>query len=143
MRDGECDVVLAYALDRLSRDQNHIGVLFADAEDADVRLEFVTEDFEEVAVAVELPAEHVEGADQVASGAVDERRYATSIRRIAGHHLDVDGQRLCPLNSSAKMSSRAGRCSVDDAAPWRRLLAARPARAHARRDSFTRSVARA
>ena len=76
MRDGECDVVLAYALDRLSRDQNHIGVLFADAEDADVRLEFVTEDFEEVAVAVELPAEHVEGADQVASGAVDERRYA-------------------------------------------------------------------
>ena len=33
--------------------------------------------------------------------------------------ISVDGQRLCPLNSSAKMSSRAGRCSVDDAAPWR------------------------
>ena len=33
--------------------------------------------------------------------------------------ITVDGQRLCPLNSSAKMSSRAGRCSVDDAAPWR------------------------
>ena len=31
----------------------------------------------------------------------------------------VDGQRLCPLNSSPKMSSRAARCSVDDAAPWR------------------------
>ena len=50
MRDGECEVVLAYALDRLSRDQNHIGVVFADAEDADVRLEFVTEDFEDTAI---------------------------------------------------------------------------------------------
>ena len=40
-------------------------------------------DAREVAVAVELPAEHVEGADQVASGAVDECRYATSTGRIA------------------------------------------------------------
>jgi site-specific DNA recombinase len=47
MRDGECDVVVAYALDRLSRNQNHIGVLFAEAEDAGVRLELVTEDFED------------------------------------------------------------------------------------------------
>ena len=40
--------------------------------------------------------------------------------------VNVDVQRLCPLNSSAKMSSRAGRCSVDDAAPWR--LGGPPAR---------------
>ena len=49
MRDGECEVVLAYALDRLSRNQNHIGVLFDEAETAGVRLEFVTEDFEDTA----------------------------------------------------------------------------------------------
>ncbi len=50
MRDGECDVVLAYALDRLSRNQNHIGVLFDEAETSGVRLEFVTEDFEDTAI---------------------------------------------------------------------------------------------
>ena len=49
MRDGECEVVLAYALDRLSRNQNHIGVLFDEAETAGVRLEFATEDFEDTA----------------------------------------------------------------------------------------------
>ena len=50
MRDGACDVVLAYALDRLSRNQNHIGVLFDEAETSGVRLEFVTEDFEDTAI---------------------------------------------------------------------------------------------
>ena len=43
------------------------------------------------------------------------RRPAAPAPRV----VNVDVQRLCPLNGSAKMSSRAGRCSVDDAAPWR------------------------
>ena len=50
MRDGECEVVLAHALDRLSRNQNHIGVLFDEAETAGVRLEFATEEFEDTAI---------------------------------------------------------------------------------------------
>src|SRR4051812_34439158 len=39
-------VVLSYAVDRLSRNQNHIGVLFEDVRQAGARLEFVTEKFE-------------------------------------------------------------------------------------------------
>lgn len=50
MRDGECEVLIGYALDRLSRNQNHVGVLLAEAEDAGVRIELVTESFEDTAI---------------------------------------------------------------------------------------------
>ena len=50
LRRGEVDVVIAYAVDRLSRNQNHIGVLFDEVEQAGARLEFVTERFEDTAV---------------------------------------------------------------------------------------------
>src|SRR5581483_4949486 len=39
---GAGDVVLAYAVDRLSRNQNHIGVLFDEVQQAGARLELVT-----------------------------------------------------------------------------------------------------
>ena len=50
LRRGEADIVIAYAVDRLSRSQNHIGILFDEFERAGVRLEFVTERFEDTAV---------------------------------------------------------------------------------------------
>jgi len=50
LRHGDTDVVIAYAVDRLSRSQNHIGVLFDEFEQAAVRFEFVTERFEDTAV---------------------------------------------------------------------------------------------
>ena len=50
VRQGEADVVVAYAVDRLSRSQNHIGLLFDEFETAGVKLEFVTERFEDTAV---------------------------------------------------------------------------------------------
>ena len=50
LRDGDADVVVAYAVDRLSRNQNHIGILFDEFQRAEVRLEFVTERFEDTAV---------------------------------------------------------------------------------------------
>src|SRR5215213_9715457 len=43
IRRREVDVVIAYAIDRLSRDQNHRAVVFAEAEYHDVHMEFVTE----------------------------------------------------------------------------------------------------
>ena len=50
LRHGTADVVVAYAVDRLSRNQNQIGVLFDDVEQAGARLEFVTENFEDSAI---------------------------------------------------------------------------------------------
>lgn len=50
LRDGTVDVLLAHAVDRLSRNQNHVGVLLDEAEEAGVRLDFVTEEFEQTLV---------------------------------------------------------------------------------------------
>ena len=50
LRQGTVDVVVAYAVDRLSRNQNHIGVLFDEVEQAGAQLQFVTEKFEDTAI---------------------------------------------------------------------------------------------
>ena len=50
LRQGSVDVVVAYAVDRLSRNQNHIGVLFDEVEQAGAPLQFVTEKFEDTAI---------------------------------------------------------------------------------------------
>jgi len=49
LRQGAVDVVVAYAVDRLSRNQNQIGVLFDEVEQAGAQLQFVTEKFEDTA----------------------------------------------------------------------------------------------
>ena len=50
LRQGSVDVAVAYAVDRLSRNQNHIGVLFDEVEQAGAQLQFVTEKFEDTAI---------------------------------------------------------------------------------------------
>lgn len=50
VRAGGVDVVIAYALDRLSRNQAHLYIIAEEVEAAGGRLEFVTEDFEDSAV---------------------------------------------------------------------------------------------
>jgi len=50
LRRGEADVLVSYAVDRLSRNQNHIGVLFDEVEQAGAQLDFVTERFEDTAI---------------------------------------------------------------------------------------------
>ncbi len=49
LRQGSVDVVVAYAVDRLSRNQNHIGVLFDEVDQAGAQLQFLTEKFEDTA----------------------------------------------------------------------------------------------
>ena len=50
LRHGTADVIVAYAVDRLSRSQNHIGILFDEFETSGVTLAFVTERFEDTTV---------------------------------------------------------------------------------------------
>lgn len=47
IRSGHVDVVLAYALDRLSRKQTHVAIVAEECEQAGARLAFVTEDFDD------------------------------------------------------------------------------------------------
>src|SRR5215212_2547014 len=50
LHEGVADVVVAYAVDRLARDQVKLAVLVYEIQQADARLEFVTEKFEDTAV---------------------------------------------------------------------------------------------
>jgi site-specific DNA recombinase len=50
IRDGALDVVVCYAVDRLTRNQAHMYILVDEFERRGVRLEFVTEQFEDTAV---------------------------------------------------------------------------------------------
>src|SRR3954466_15003050 len=50
LRDGGADVLLAYAIDRLARNQQKLAVLVDEVEEAGARLDFVTERFEDTAV---------------------------------------------------------------------------------------------
>lgn len=50
VRSGAVDVVVCHATDRLSRNQAHLYILAEEFENAGVRLEFVTEPFEDTAV---------------------------------------------------------------------------------------------
>jgi site-specific DNA recombinase len=50
VRTRAADVVLAHALDRISRNQAHLAILAEEVEDHGARLEFVTEAFEDSAV---------------------------------------------------------------------------------------------
>lgn len=47
IRSGEVAVVIAYALDRIAREQHHIGVLYYEAEESGAHFELVTERFED------------------------------------------------------------------------------------------------
>ena len=46
VRTGQVDVILAYAVDRFSRDQNHLGVMFVEADQHGVRVETASEPIE-------------------------------------------------------------------------------------------------
>ena len=50
LRGNSADIVVAYAVDRLSRNQNQIGVIFDEIQQSGARLEFVTERFEDTSV---------------------------------------------------------------------------------------------
>src|SRR4051812_12574020 len=50
LRDGGADVLLAYGIDRLARNQQKLAVLVDEVEEAGAKLEFVTERFEDTVV---------------------------------------------------------------------------------------------
>lgn len=63
LAQGAVDVVVAYAVDRLSRNQNQIGVVFDEVERAGAKLDFVTEKFEDTAVGRFILAARAFGAE--------------------------------------------------------------------------------
>jgi site-specific DNA recombinase len=63
LAQGAVDVLVSYAVDRLSRNQNQIGVVFDEVERAGAKLDFVTENFEDTAVGRFILAARAFGAE--------------------------------------------------------------------------------
>ena len=63
VRTGNVDVLLAYSVDRLSRNQAHLYILAEEAEEHGARLEFVTESFEDSAVGRFIRSTHAFAAE--------------------------------------------------------------------------------
>jgi site-specific DNA recombinase len=88
VRSGEIDVVLAFALDRLSRKQTHVAILADEFQHAGARLEFVTEDFENTAV-----GEFIRSAKAFAA---EVEREKLAERTVRGRLARVQSGKLIP-----------------------------------------------
>src|SRR5215213_10900240 len=88
VRQGEVDVVVAFALDRLSRKQAHLAILADEFAHAGARLEFVTERFEETAV-----GEFIRSAKAFAA---EIEREKLAERTVRGRIARVQGGKLIP-----------------------------------------------
>src|SRR5215213_3555616 len=88
VRADAVDVVLAFALDRLSRNQAHLAVLAEEVEEHGARLEFVTEEFEDSAV-----GKFIRSAK---SFAAEVEREKLSERTVRGRIARVQSGKLIP-----------------------------------------------
>jgi site-specific DNA recombinase len=103
MRAGQFDVLLVHALDRLSRDQNHQGLVLSEAEHADVLWDSATEDIDNSPTGKILRAviggmaelERLKIAERTQRGKrarVDSGKYNVGCRAPYGYRWDGDGK---------------------------------------------------
>ncbi len=90
---GEVTVVVAYAVDRLSRKQAHLAIVADELEQAGVRLEFVTERFEETAVG-EFIRNAKAFAAEIEREKIGERTVRGRIERVKAGKLIPGGKPL-------------------------------------------------
>ncbi|MFT4037630.1 MAG: recombinase family protein [Thermomicrobiales bacterium] len=88
VRSGAIDIVLAFALDRLSRKQTHVAILADEFQHAGARLAFVTEDFENTAV-----GEFIRSAKAFAA---EVEREKLAERTVRGRIARVQSGKLIP-----------------------------------------------
>jgi len=93
VRSGAVDVMLAYALDRLSRKQTHISIVAEDCERAGAQLAFVTEDFEKSAVGTFLRSAKAFAAE-LEREKIAERTQRGMLARVKGGKLRPGGRPL-------------------------------------------------
>lgn len=92
-REKKYDVVLAYAVDRLSRKQSHLAILAEELEQAGIALEFVTERFEDTAVG-EFIRNAKAFAAEIEREKISERTVRGRIERVRSGKLIPGGKPL-------------------------------------------------
>lgn len=105
IRDHGAEVLVCYALDRLSRHQAHVAILAEECERHGARLEFVTEEFEDSstgrfirsAKAFAAEVEHekiIERTQRGLRARVDHGHYRPGCKAPYGYHFNEDRTRL-------------------------------------------------
>ncbi len=92
-RQQRFDVVLAYAVDRLSRKQSHLAIIAEELEQAGIALEFVTERFEDTAVG-EFIRNAKAFAAEIEREKISERTVRGRIERVRAGKLIPGGKPL-------------------------------------------------
>jgi site-specific DNA recombinase len=109
MRAGRLDVLLVHALDRLSRDQNHQGLVLSEAEHAGVIWDSATEDIDSTPTGKILRAviggmaelERLKIAERTTRGKrarVESGKYNVGCRAPFGYHWDGEGKERLAVN---------------------------------------------
>ncbi len=93
IRSGAADIVVCYAVDRLSRNQAHVYILAEEFERAGIDLSFVTEDFEQSAVGKFIRSAKAFAAE-VEHEKIRERTVRGRIRRVESGKLIPGGKPL-------------------------------------------------
>jgi site-specific DNA recombinase len=126
IRDGAADVLLSYAVDRLSRKQTHLAIVIEEVEGAGGRALFVTEDFEQsaigtflrsaIAFAAEFEREKI--AERTARGLLQraqDGKMRPGCRALFGYQW-----RPVPAGTSPELAKKLPRAALDinpDTAP--------------------------
>lgn len=121
VRDGQVDVVLAYALDRLSRKPTHIAILAEECADAGVRLEFVTESFEESATGQFLRSAKAFAAELEREKIAERTMRGKAQRARAGKLPQATGRSIYGYDDDSARGTR--RINSEQAAVVRRIFA--------------------
>ena len=87
VRGGLVDIVVCYAVDRLSRRQAHVAILADECERAGARLAFVTEDFEQSAVGEFIRSAKAFAAEVEREKLIERTQRGTRARVAAGKPL--------------------------------------------------------
>ncbi|MDP9473128.1 MAG: recombinase family protein [Chloroflexota bacterium] len=124
IRSGVVDIVVCYAVDRLSRNQAHVYILAEEFERAGITLSFVTEDFEQSAVGKFIRSAKAFAAE-VEHEKIRERTVRGRIRRVESGKLIPGGKPLYGYRWIDQDGKSKAALAIDDsaAAVVRRIFA--------------------
>ena len=113
VRAGEVDVVIAFSLDRLSRSQNHVGILDDECQRRGCRLEFATERFEDTPVGRFVRAARA-FTDELEREKIRERTMRGKRQRATqGYLVQGTGRGIFGYDLSARGTGGNGRRTVN------------------------------
>lgn len=128
MASKEIDVLLVYALDRLSRDQNHQGLLFSEGVRFGVKIDSVTEDIDDTPIGKFIRSSYGMIAEMEAQKLAERSIRGRRARALKGGEMPVIGVR--PFGYNFDGNRKQHLVINEDEAYWLRAIFERIAAGH-------------